>query len=257
MIRLTALIREMAGDPVAIFFAGASGAGKSTILKQVVPKWEQYVTLDIDVDFVELLKNSGIDLDLKKLDASGRRAAAELQQVAKKAFAAKYGEALANRRDIIIDGTAASVIQTRKKKQQLEELGYRTVMLFVMASPVTSIERNIKRGEEGGRSLKSQVVFRTWLDVVANISIYNDMFKDRFVLVFSDEDPSRWDRASIEAELMKRLPDEEPLTPEKTEKIQQSLDQAEQYLKSPEAELAKRLAKPISDAKTALQKHLK
>lgn len=256
MIRLTALIREMAGDPVAIFLAGAPGAGKSTILRQVVPGWQQYAMLNVDDDYEELLKKSGIGLDLKNLDASGRSAAAKLMAVAKKSFDAKYDKLLADRRDIIIDGTAASAKQTELKKQQLEELGYRTVMLFVMASPVTSIERNIKRGLEGGRALKSQIVFRTWQDVVNNISIYNDMFKDRFVLVFSDEDPFRWDRASIEAELMKRLPDEEPLTPEKTEKIQQSLDQAEQYLKSPEAEMAKRLAKPISDAKTALQKHL-
>jgi predicted ABC-type ATPase len=257
MINLIKLLTEAVGEPVAIFLAGAPGAGKSTILRQTVPNWQQFAMLNVDDDYEELLKQAGIGLDLKNLDASGRSAAAKLMSVARKSFDAKYEKLMADRRDIIIDGTAESVKPVQKKKAELEELGYRTIMLFVMASPMTSIERNIKRGLEGGRALKSQIVFRTWQGVVANVEEYRNMFDDRFILVFSDEDPFRWDRAAMEAELMQRLPDEEPLTPEKTEKIQQSLDQAEQFLKSPEAELARQLAQPVAKAKAALQKHMK
>lgn len=256
-IRLTTLLREAVGQPIAIFLAGAPGAGKTTILRKVIPDLQQFSTLNIDDDFEKLLKQAGIGLDLKSMGATERSIAAKLQAVAKKSTDSRYAELMANRKDIIIDGTAAAVKPIEKKKTELEALGYRTIMIFVMASPMTSIERNIARGLEGGRTLKSQVVFRSWQDVVANINIYNEMFDDRFVLIFSDENPFRWDRKTIETELTKRLSDEQPLTPENIEKIQQSLDNAESFMKSADADLAKRIALPVEKAKVVLMKHMK
>lgn len=256
-IRLTTLLREAVGEPIAIFLAGAPGAGKTTILRKVIPDLQRFVTLNVDDDFEDLLKKAGIGLDLKTLGATERSIAAKLQAVAKKSTDARYQSLMADRKDIIIDGTAAAVKPIEKKKAELEALGYRTIMIFIMASPMTSIERNIARGLAGGRALKSQIVFRSWQDVVANISIYNDMFDERFVLIFSDENPFRWDRQTMESELTKRLSDERPLEPEDIEKIQQSLDNAESFMTSADADLAKRIAMPVDKAKTVLSRHLK
>jgi hypothetical protein len=66
-----------------------------------------------------------------------------------------------------------------KKKQQLEDLGYETLMLMVYVSPLTSLERNAQRD----RSLMPGIVLRTWRDVNKNIDIYRQAFGDDFILL--------------------------------------------------------------------------
>jgi hypothetical protein len=81
--------------------------------------------------------------------------------------------------DIIIDGTGGASKPLLKKKEELEALGYKTLMLMVWVSPITSLERNMSRE----RSLMPSIVVRTWRDVNKNIETYKQEFGNNFILV--------------------------------------------------------------------------
>jgi hypothetical protein len=66
-----------------------------------------------------------------------------------------------------------------KKKQQLEDLGYKTLMLMIYVSPLVSLERNQQRD----RSLMPGIVLRTWKDVNKNIETYKQAFGNNFILL--------------------------------------------------------------------------
>jgi hypothetical protein len=66
MISLMELLKEAQGAPKAIILSGAPGAGKSSIVGDIISGLK---VLNIDDDFITNLKASGVSLDLKKADA--------------------------------------------------------------------------------------------------------------------------------------------------------------------------------------------
>ena len=84
--------------------------------------------------------------------------------------------------DIIIDGTGAAIKPLLKKKQELEDLGYDTMMVMIWVSPYTSLERNANRD----RALAPSIVVKTWAGVNANIDGYKQAFGDKFALINND-----------------------------------------------------------------------
>jgi len=73
-------------------------------------------------------------------------------------------------------------VELLKKKQELEDLGYKCLMLMIYVSPLTSLERIQGRD----RSLMPSIILRTWRDVNQNINIYKQEFKDNFILINND-----------------------------------------------------------------------
>jgi len=65
MISLVQLLREAQGAPKAVILAGAPGAGKTSIVGDVLSGLG-LTTLNIDDDFIKNLKDAGVSLDLKK-----------------------------------------------------------------------------------------------------------------------------------------------------------------------------------------------
>ena len=100
---------------------------------------------------------------------------------------------------IIIDGTGAASNPILKKKTQLEDLGYDTMMVMIYVSPLVSLERNRSRGEAGGRSLRPSIIVRTWEKVNKNIDTFQNMFGDNFILV--NNDPEGADKTYNEREV--------------------------------------------------------
>ena len=169
MIKLSTLLKEIQGAPKAIFLAGPAGSGKTYISKQIIPS--SLKVINSDDTYEELLKVSGIGLKQKDFTPDQLSQAAKLQAQARKTT-----------QDILaksIDGTVAASNPVLKKKQQLEDLGYETLMLMVYVSPLTSLERNAQRD----RSLMPGIVLRTWRDVNKNIDVYKQTFGKNFILL--------------------------------------------------------------------------
>jgi predicted kinase len=178
MIRLVSLLREAIKKPKAIFLAGPAGSGKSTIAKQLLPS--NIPIINVDDTYEQMLKDTGLGMDIKNFTPDQLSQAAELMASARKTTDEKYQELLKSLNNVVIDGTAGASRPISKKKEQLEALGYDTMMLMLYVSPITSLERN----KERERSLLPSIVLRTWRDVNSNIDTYRDMFgEDKFILI--------------------------------------------------------------------------
>lgn len=180
MIGLISLLKEIQGKPKAIFMAGPAGSGKSYISKILVPS--DFQTINVDDTYEELLKASGIGMKLAQMSPDELKKAGELMGQARKTTDTKYKEALANANNILIDSVGGSSKTLLKKKQELEDLGYETAMIMTYVSPITSLERNIKRN----RSLLPSIVLRSWRDVNKNIDAYKQAFGNNFTLLNLD-----------------------------------------------------------------------
>jgi dephospho-CoA kinase len=177
MIKLATLLKEITGKPKAIFLAGPAGSGKTYITKQLIPS--SLKVINSDDTYEELLKASGIGLKQKDFTPDQLSQAAKLQAQARKDTQAKLEKSIEDKNDIVIDGTGAASNPVLKKKQQLEDLGYETLMLMIYVSPLVSLERNAQRD----RSLMPSIVLRTWKDVNKNIDVYRQAFNKNFILL--------------------------------------------------------------------------
>jgi predicted kinase len=177
MISLVQLLKEMQDSPKAIFLAGPAGSGKSYISSQLIPN--TFTVINSDDTYEELLKASGIGLKQKDFTPDQLSQAAKLQAQARKVTQDKLSQSIENKNNIVIDGTGAASGPVLKKKQQLEDLGYETLMLMIYVSPLVSLERNQQRD----RSLMPGIVLRTWRDVNKNIGVYKQSFGNNFILL--------------------------------------------------------------------------
>ena len=177
MISLIQLLKEVQDSPKAIFLAGPAGSGKSYISSKLIPN--SFTVINSDNTYEELLKASGIGLKQKDFTPDQLSQASKLQAQARKATQDKLAKSVEDKNNIVIDGTGAASGPVLKKKQQLEDLGYETLMLMIYVSPLTSLERNQKRD----RSLMPGIVLRTWRDVNKNIETYKQAFGSNFILL--------------------------------------------------------------------------
>jgi hypothetical protein len=135
-----------------------------------------------------------------------------------------------NVKDVVIDGTGGSSKPLLKKKEELEALGYKTFMLALYVSPVTSLQRNLERE----RNLLPSIVLRTWRDYTKNISIYREAFGDNFVLINNNPKDAKTDFNP--EEIKKKFFDTvkatgKPKTPEELAKSAQEKEQLNQDIK--------------------------
>jgi cytidylate kinase len=219
MISLVQLLKEAQGAPKAIILAGAPGAGKSSVVGEIISDLGLKV-MNIDDFFIKNLRDAGISLDLKKADAEGRSGAAKAMQAAQKDYQAALAQEIGSKGDIVIDGTAASYKKTESLKNTLEAAGYDVMMVYVYSSLEKSLKKNEDRFERSAgedRSLMPSIVMQTWANVTKNFIPYLNLFGQNFVATTKDKDP--FGKASLDKIIKRYI---EPYTPtdtkEKSEK---------------------------------------
>jgi hypothetical protein len=141
-----------------------------------------------------------------------------------------------------------------KKKTELEALGYKTFMLMIYVSPLTSLQRNAERD----RSLMPSIVLRTWRDVNKNIDLYKKEFEDNFILINNNPEEANLD---FSKELVypyfqdSKAKSGKEKSPEEIEKKKKEIEQMNQDIE----QLVKNLPKfdSIETAKSKIQSFLK
>ena len=185
MISLIQLLKEVQDSPKAIILAGAPGSGKGTILKDL--NLSKFKVLNIDDTIAALSKQDQFTLDQKTADAENRSKFMSAMQTATKQLKNQdLPQTILNKESFILDGTSSSSNQTLKLKSQLEEAGYKVMMLYVYTELETSLKRNEERFEKSGgedRSLLPGAVLGTWLMVAKNFPLYQQLFGNNFVSV--------------------------------------------------------------------------
>ena len=195
MIKLLDLLLEASARPKAIFLAGPAGSGKTFVTKQIIPS--DLIVINVDDAYEELLRAAGLGTKIADFSQDQLSQAAQMMGRAQKATKEKFAQMSAAKNNIVIDGTGAASKPLLKKKQELEALGYDTMMLMIWVSPYTSLKRNASRD----RALPPGIVLRTWAGVNQNIDTYKDAFGDKFILVNNDPEG----KAEYDPETAKRL----------------------------------------------------
>ena len=200
MIKLLDLLKEVTNKPKAIFMAGPAGSGKTFVSAQIIPK--NLTVINVDDTYEELLKAAGLGMKIADFDQDQLSQAGKLMGQAQKATKEKFAQLSGTKQNIIIDGTGAASKPLLKKKQELEDLGYDTMMVMIWVSPYTSLERNASRD----RALAPAIVVKTWAGVNANIDNYKQAFGDKFALINNDpEGKAEYDPAVAREKFFKTV----------------------------------------------------
>ena len=196
-----------------IFLAGLPGGGKSTLLKELGIS-DQFTNCNID-NFFEpsLMPNMGtknlhqVKVNFFRLHRMRKEKLAQGQELtdqeiadyeeaarlnslertlfnkAINQFKEQIGEVCQIGANFIIDGTAANARRILEDAAKYKEAGYDCAMIMVDIDPETSKERNLKRGEQGGRAIHTGIIDDQGKKMPGNIPIYQEYFGDDFMMV--------------------------------------------------------------------------
>ena len=122
----------MSRPPLALFTAGAVGAGKS-VLAEMVQDRHALVSLDADHILVELMRRRP------------RRCQESLRPLALRLLNHWQDMAIAQGASLLVNTTAANLLFVTRHRERLERTGYRTAMVFVAADEAACRHRNRAR----------------------------------------------------------------------------------------------------------------
>jgi hypothetical protein len=96
--------------------------------------------------------------------------------------------ALLGRNGLIINGTGDDYDKIKRIKERLEEIGYDTSMIMVNTDDEVSKQRNIERGQRGGRTVPENIRKQKWDSVQQSRPELAKLFGDRYVEFDNSED---------------------------------------------------------------------
>lgn len=131
----------------AIISGGMGGAGKTTVLTRYLGMdTSQYITINPD-DIKEIMAERGMIPTLRGL--TPMECSTLAHQEASYISSLIMKRAIAEKRNIILDGTMASMKSMRRRTGQLRDGGYHLSAVFVDITPETSQKRATSRYQRG------------------------------------------------------------------------------------------------------------
>lgn len=168
----------------AIFLAGGPGSGKSTVVRKMIfPERYGLKLVNVDTLYEMFLKGSGAGMDMSDDTPKIRKARMKAFNRARSLTKKQRETFIDGRLGLVIDGTGGSFGAIRNQKKRLEDLGYDAFMVYVDTELDTAIDRNIRRGEAGGRRLRDKDLMRSWKAVNKNKELHEELFGDNIVVV--------------------------------------------------------------------------
>jgi predicted ABC-type ATPase len=179
MIKFKDFLEEGINDPSifkAVFLAGGPGSGKSFVVGNTALQSLGFKLINSDDAFERSLAKANLEPDPETIFSPiGQQLRAQTKALTDK----KMVSAIDGRLGLVIDGTGKDYEKIKKQVDKLRELGYSVMMLFVNTDLETALERNRSRE----RTLPDNTVKEMWYDVQKNIGKFQNLFKDRLVVV--------------------------------------------------------------------------
>ena len=168
----------------AVFLAGGPGSGKDYVLDNTLAG-HGLTEINSDKALEFLMDKEGLD---KQMPEDEKEARDFVRGRAKNITELKQRLALTGRNGLIINGTGDDHEKVKRIKTALENLGYDTSMVMVNTDDEVSAQRNIERGQRGGRTVPENIRKQKWEAVQNARPELAKLFGDRYSEYDNSED---------------------------------------------------------------------
>ena len=168
----------------AVFLAGGPGSGKDYVLDNTLAG-HGLTEINSDKALEFLMDKEGLD---KQMPEDEKEARDFVRGRAKNITELKQRLALTGRNGLIINGTGDDHEKVKRIKTALENLGYDTSMVMVNTDDEVSAQRNIERGQRGGRTVPENIRRQKWEAVQNARPELAKLFGDRYSEYDNSED---------------------------------------------------------------------
>jgi len=179
----------------AVFLAGGPGSGKDYVMNNTLDG-QGLTEINSDKALEFLMDKEGLDKMMPVGETEKRNL---VRGRAKNITELRQQLALLGRNGLIINGTGDDVVKTKNIKDQLEKLGYETSMLLVNTRDDISAQRNIERGQRGGRAVPEPIRKEKWDNVQLARTEYAQMFGANYSEFDNSEDLREADPETVKA----------------------------------------------------------
>lgn len=167
-----------------VFLAGGPGSGKDYVLDNTLAG-HGMTEMNSDKALEFLMDKNGLD---KTMPASEEEKRNLVRGKAKNITELRQRLAILGRNGLIINGTGDDVEKIAKIKKKLEEVGYDSSMILVNTADEVSKQRNIERGQRGGRTVPENIRKEKWDNVQNGRPEFAKMFGDNYMEFDNSED---------------------------------------------------------------------
>ena len=163
----------------AIFFAGSPGSGKTYVARKLAGLFQGLKQVNMDNIFKFLMTQKKLSWKMPPEEEPER----ELQRQRSKELVAKQQQSYTEGGlGLLIDSTGRIYDTIVRIKQELENVGYKTTMIFVNTDLKTALRRN----KERERTLPDKLVYKNFEIIEQNLGRFQRLFDDVHIINNSD-----------------------------------------------------------------------
>jgi len=163
----------------AIFFAGSPGAGKTYVARKLADVFQGLKQVNMDIIFKHLMTKKNLSWKMPPEEEPER----EKQRQRSKELVAKQQQTYTDSGlGLLIDSTGRILGTVRRIKDELEDKGYETTMIFVN----TDLETALRRNKERERTLPDKLIHQNYNIIEQRLGEYQRMFNDVHLINNSD-----------------------------------------------------------------------
>jgi len=171
----------------AVFLAGGPGSGKDYVLANTL-QGHGLTEINSDKAFEYLLDKNKISKVMLNPNPDETEKRNFVRGRAKNITELKQKLALMGRNGLIINGTGEDLDKIRRIKGALDQLGYDSAMIMVNTADEVSKQRNIERGQNGGRTIPEDIRKQKWDGVQKARPLFAELFGDKYIEFDNSED---------------------------------------------------------------------
>ena len=184
----------------AIFFAGSPGSGKTYVARKLAGVFQGLKQVNMDNVFKFLMTQKKLSCKMPP----GEEPEREKQRQRSKELIAKQQQQYAEGGlGLLIDSTGRIYDTVARIKNELEDTGYKTTMIFVN----TDLETALRRNKERERTLPDELIHKNYAVIEQNLGRFQRLFGNVHIINNSDteQDTMPDQIAQVEKDIRKFL----------------------------------------------------